>query len=99
MPADLPHANAPEWELRLALGFVLVQAMKESAPIEAASFRMDCRIRSARGRQRLIFPGLADATFLGLCSQPLMAPANNGFVEVCSFGPFSEERILNVRSA
>src|SRR5713226_6577433 len=38
MPADLPHANAPEWELRLALGFVLVQAMKKSAPIEALPF-------------------------------------------------------------
>jgi len=38
MPAALPHANAPEWELRLALGFVLVQAMKKSAPIEALPF-------------------------------------------------------------
>jgi len=38
MPAELPHANAPEWELRLALGFVLVQAMKKSAPIAALPF-------------------------------------------------------------
>ena len=44
--------------------------------------------------------GLADATFLGLYGQPLMAPANNEFRASLQFLLiFFEERILNVCSA